>query len=345
MEYRFLGHSGLKVSLLSLGCMTFEDPSLEDQYFEIFKKCLDSGINFFDTAESYGESKSELILGKLIKRSGVKREELVISTKVFFKSMKENKPNSIGLSRKKITESIKASLNRLNLEYVDIYFCHRPDHETPLEETIRAMNWVIEQGYAFYWGTSEWSAETIEEAYGICDKLGLIKPIAEQPQYNLFVRDRFEVEYGHLFDNFRMGTTIWSPLAGGILTGKYCEEIPSESRFAKSEIRKKIFYDPFMANEVIKKQTNERIKKLKEISDSLKISLAQLAIAWTLKNKDVSTCMVGASKIGQLEESLKALDIQKLIDQNVENKIEEALGNKPNTKMNWKVWQPFPPRR
>jgi voltage-dependent potassium channel beta subunit len=350
MEYRFLGPTGLKVSTLGFGCMTFEDLSKEDTYFEIFKKCYDSGINFFDTAENYFNGNSEILLGRCLKRSGIPREELVISTKLFYSNMDflnlpKWKPNTYGLSRKHIIEGVKNSLKRLQLDYVDILFCHRYDHEVPLEEICRAMNWVIEQGWAFYWGTSEWPAEKIIEAYGICDKLGLMRPVVEQPQYNMLVRERFEVEFGELFDKYHMGSTIWSPLAAGILTGKYNEEIPQDSRAAKDPIGKAWTVDRHMGTEEQKKKLLETLKKLKEIADGLGGSLPQLALAWTLKNKDVSTCMLGATKVSQLEDNLKALELAKKLDCNILKKIEDALGNRPSTGMNWKAWQPHVPRR
>lgn len=299
MEYKFIGPTGLKVSHLSLGCMTFDDLSKEDQYFEIFKKCFDSGINFFDTAENYGNNTSEILLGKCIKRLGCPREDLVISTKLYYTNLDftNPKPNRVGLSRKHIIEGIKASLKRLQLDYVDLLFCHRPDIETPLEETCRAMNWVIEQGLAFYWGTSEWAAERITEAYGICDRLGLIKPVVEQTQYNMFVRERFEVEYANLFEKLKMGSTIWSPLARGILTGKYIEEIPKDSRAGKDARAKAWCYDPYMGTEEKKEKTVKILKGLMEIAGGVGCSLPVLALAWTLKNNDVSTCMIGANKV------------------------------------------------
>jgi len=280
--------------------MTFEDLAKEDQCFEIFKKCFDSGINFFDTAENYGNNNSEIILGKCIKRLGCQREDLVISTKLYFKDfdfLHLPKVNRIGLSRKHIIEGIKSSLKRLQLDYVDVLFCHRPDLETPLEETCRTMNWVIQQGWAFYWGTSEWSAERIAEAYGICDKLGLIRPVVEQVQYNMFVREKVEVEYANLFEKAKMGSTIWSPLAGGMLSGKYLEEIPKDSRIVENATTKAWFYDPYMGTEEKKAKTVDVLKELKEVANGLGGTLPQLAMAWVLKNNDVSTCMMGAKKV------------------------------------------------
>jgi voltage-dependent potassium channel beta subunit len=264
------------------------------------KLCLSSGINFFDNAEFYSDGIAETILGKILKRLKVPREEVVISTKIYFKSYHldtKTHPNSKGLSRKRIIEGLKLSLERLQLEYVDVVFCSRPDSETPLEETVRTMNWVIEKGWALYWGTSEWPAETIKEVYGLCDKLGLIKPIVEQVQYNMVVRERFEGEYGDLFDNYKMGSTIWAPLAGGLLTGKYVEEIPKDSRVGKIPMAKGFSYDPHMGTEEKRVKFNEKILKLKDLAKSLDCSISQLALAWTLKNKDVTVCMIGASNV------------------------------------------------
>ena len=294
MDYNNLGLSGLKVSRLGFGCLTFDDFTKEDLYVSIFNHCLSSGINFFDTAEFYTDGVSETILGRILKRLNIPREDVVISTKIFFQSYAKKTPNSLGLSRKHIIEGLKASLKRLQLEYVDVVFCSRPDEETPLEETVRAVNWVIEQGWSLYWGTSEWPGEKIKEAYGICDKLGLTRPIVEQSQYNMVVRERFEVELRDLFENSRMGSTIWAPLAGGLLTGKYVEDIPKESRVGKNPMSKWFCYDPHMGTEEKRVSFNLKIKKLKEFSEKLGCSLSQLAIAWTLKNRDVDSLHVGS---------------------------------------------------
>jgi len=297
MEYRFLGATGLKVSLFGFGNMMMREKDKEDLYFSLFKRAYELGINFFDTAEVYGDNISEEILGNLIKRLNVPREDLVISTKLYRNRWNNMNPNATGLSRKHIIEGIKNSLKRLQLDYVDILYCHRFDSETPLEETIRAMNWVIKQGWAFYWGTSEWTAEQIKEAYGICDKLGLIKPVVEQPQYNMLVRQKFEVEYGDLFDRYKMGSTIWSPMCGGVLSGKYIGGVPEDSRNQDVEM-KKFFWDPYYGPNGEKKgQLDATLKGLKEIAESLGTSLPVLALAWTLKNKDVSSCLIGASKV------------------------------------------------
>ncbi len=300
MDYHNLGLSGIKVSHLGFGCLTFDDISKEDLYVSIFNHCLSVGINFFDTAEFYTDGVSEILLGRILKRLSIPREEVVISTKIFYRSYhldREKTPNALGLSRKHIIEGLKASLKRLQLEYVDVVFCSRPDEETPLEETVRAINWVIEQGWSLHWGTSEWPAEKIKEAYGICDKLGLNRPIVEQTQYNMVVRERFEVELRDLFENCKMGSTIWAPLAGGLLTGKYVEEIPKDSRIGKNPIWKWFGYDPHMGTEEKRVNFNEKIKRLKEYAEKLGCSLSQLAIAWTLKNRDVSVCILGATNV------------------------------------------------
>ena len=218
MVYRFLGNSGLKVSVLSFGTwLTAHDAKAEQAVIECVKECYDNGINFFDTAEAYGFGVAEETLGKAIKNLETKRENLVISTKILRAGVGENDKF---LSRKHILEGLNNSLTRMDLEYVDVVFCHRPDYETPLEETCRAMHYLIEKGLAFYWGTSEWTAERVTDAVRICERLNLHKPICDQCQYNMLVRERYEKEYKPLFDKFGYGTTIWSPLAGGILSGK-----------------------------------------------------------------------------------------------------------------------------
>ena len=346
MEYRFLGNTGIKVSAISFGTMTWREKDKDELYFSIFKKCYDSGINFFDTAEGYFEGLSEEVLGRMIKRLGVPREDLVISTKLFNTSPGQKiSPNKIGLSRKHIIEGTKNSLKRLQLDYVDVLFCHRFDYETPIEEVVRAMNWVIEKGWALYWGTSEWSSEQIKEAYGICDKLGLMRPVVEQPQYNMLTRNRFEVEYADLFDKFRMGSTVWSPMCGGLLSGKYIEGIPDDTRFS-DPLAKKIFLDNYFgANGEKKDKINNTLKSMIELATKLETTLPILALAWVIKNNDVSTCMIGATKVEQVEENIKALQVYKKLTPEVEETIEKILGNSPDTSLNWKKWIPMPKRR
>ena len=348
MEYRFLGNSGLKVSVLSFGnWLTNNDPKVIETTKQIIKRCYDSGVNFFDTAEAYGKGEAERQFGEALKNLNVPREDLVISTKIFFGTVPEGKSkiNKTGTSRKHIIEGLNASLKRLQLDYVDVVLAHRYDHETPLEETCRAFNFVIEKGMAFYWGTSEWSVEQITAAMGICEKLGLIKPITEQPQYNMLVRDKLESEYVPLFDEFKLGTTVWSPLAGGLLTGKYNEIIPKESRIANLDAGTKALYDRLFFNENVYEKRRKAMKELGEIAKELGCTQAQLALAWVIYNKDVTCALMGASSVAQIEDNLKALDVYKKLTPEILERIEKALDNRPERKMNWKSWQTFPPRR
>ncbi len=270
------------------------------------KKCLDYGINFIDTAEGYGHGVAEVMLGNSIKELGLKREEIVVSTKIFFfQSGPEHiKVNNGGLSRKHIIEGLKNCLKRLQLTYVDVVFAHRPDLDTPLEETCRAFSWCIDHGLAFYWGTSEWTASRISEAVELCKKLGLHAPVVEQPQYNMLNRDRFEKEYSPLFERLGYGSTTWSPLAGGLLTGKYNEgTVPVDSRFGSSA---------FHADNVLpkyfgptkKEATLKTLNGLAEIAKELNCTQSALALAWGLANKDVSTQLLGFSRLEQIDENL-----------------------------------------
>ena len=270
------------------------------------KICFEAGVNFFDTAEIYGMGQAETIMGNAFKELNFKREEIVVSTKIFKVGPGVN---DTFLSRKHIVEAIHNSLKRLQLDYVDVVFCHRPDYETPLEETCRAMNWIIENNKAFYWGTSEWPADRISKAIEICERLNLHKPIVEQCQYNMLVRDRFENEYRRIFSESKYGTTIWSPQAGGILTGKYNEGvIPEGSRF---ENHKKLL-DPTWQKYFGEGKREGTLKKLKGLGDIAKeagFTQGQLALAWAIANGDVSTCILGFSNVSQVEENLKALEL------------------------------------
>ena len=316
MEYRYLGNSGLRVSVLSFGNWEHD----EKKTLECVKTCLNNGINFFDTAESYGLGTAEIALGKALKELNVPREKVVISTKIFRNG---TDPNDMFESRKHIIEGVKLSLKRLQLEYVDVVFCHRYDMRTPLEETCRAMNYVINKGWAFYWGTSEWRADQIERAIKICEKLNLIPPIVDQCEYSMLERNKVDNEYSDLFKMYKLGTTIWSPLKGGILTGKYLNEIPEGTRLAKLD---------FMKNRYDKEKDtiNPKIAKLKEFAEKkVGCSLAQLAVSWVIANKDVSTCILGASKASQLEENFKALEIYKKLTPELLTEIEIILDNCP----------------
>jgi voltage-dependent potassium channel beta subunit len=323
MEYRFLGRSGLKVSALSLGAwVTYGEQVGEDTALECMIAAYEAGVNFFDNAESYAQGKAETVMGNVIKKVGWKRSDLVISTKIFWGG---DGPNDKGLSRKHIIEGVNASLSRLQMEYVDLVFCHRPDIYTPIEETVWAMNSVINQGKAFYWGTSEWSARQIMEAYGIARREHLIPPLMEQPQYHMFHRQRVEAEYASLYKEIGLGTTIWSPLASGLLTGKYNDGIPEGSRLALEGyewLRER--YETEEARRQIQK-----VRELSEIAKELGFSMAQLAIAWCLKNPFVSTVITGASRAQQVRENMAALNAADKLDHEVIERIESVLDNKP----------------
>lgn len=335
MEYRYLGNSGLKVSLLSLGNFVNNDNDAFTE--EMLKFALDKGINYFDTAEIYGLGGAETTFGKALKKLQVPREKIVVSTKMFRIG---DGPNDVLCSRKHIIEGTRNSLKRLQLDYVDIIFCHRYDMHTPLEETCRAMNFLIDQGLAFYWGTSEWTACQIMEAMKICEKLNLCPPIVEQCEYNMINRERLENEYRDLFKKHKMGTTIWSPLYGGVLSGKYINETPSDSRFVKFTNK----YNMVYVNN--KKMWDDKLLKLKEIGEKkLNCTLPQLCIAWTLANPDVSTCLTGASKISQLEETVQALQLYKKIDKETMKEIEAVLGNAPIGEVDHTTLKQLPSRR
>lgn len=319
MEYRFLGKSGLKVSALSFGAwVTFHDQIADDTAYNCMKEAYDAGVNFFDNAETYAHGNAEIMMGKALKKAGWKRSDLVISTKIFWGG---KGPNDTGLSRKHIIEGADAALKRLQLEYVDLIFCHRPDPLTPIEETVRAMNHVINQGKAFYWGTSEWSAAQIMEAYQIARREHLIPPTMEQPEYNMFRRDKVEKEFLKLYDEAGLGTTTWSPLASGLLTGKYNDGIPADSRLSLPE------YDWLKSR--FTKEKIEKVKALVPIAKDLGLAMPLLGLAWCLKNPNVSTVITGASKPEQVKQNMKALDAVSKLTDDVMERIEKVLGNKP----------------
>eukprot|EP01013_Petalomonas_cantuscygni_P011965 TRINITY_DN25660_c0_g1_i1.p1 TRINITY_DN25660_c0_g1~~TRINITY_DN25660_c0_g1_i1.p1 ORF type:complete len:374 (-),score=90.77 TRINITY_DN25660_c0_g1_i1:79-1200(-) len=331
MPYRHLGRTGLRVSALGFGSwVTFKTQTDTDAAYKLMTKAFKSGVNFFDNAEGYANGDSESIMGDVIER-GVKdgvwqREDLVVTTKIFFGAVPGKPgvrgPNAMGLSRKHIVEGLTASLRRLKLSYVDVVFCHRPDPATPIEETVRAMNFAIDRGLAFYWGTSEWSAADITRAAETANRLGLVGPCCEQPQYSVLVRDRCEVEYAPLYGAYGTGLTIWSPLASGILTGKYTGgNIPEGSRLALDEykwLRDKLL-DP-------KRGLVEKADQFVAYAKSLELSPAQLAIAWTLVNPNVSTCILGATSESQLDENLAALEALPKLTPEVVAKINDLFG-------------------
>lgn len=322
MEYRRLGKSGLQVSALSLGSwLTFGKQIKDDVAEKLMITAYDKGVNFFDNAEIYARGQSEAVMGAILKKIGWERSSYVVSSKVFFGDGGK-KPNQTGLSHKHIIEGCEASLRRLQLEYVDLYFCHRPDKNTPIEETVRAMNLLIQQGKIFYWGTSEWSAQEIMEAHLAARQLGLAGPVMEQPEYNMFHRHRVEVEYNQIYKTVGMGTTIWSPLASGVLTPKYLKDTPEDTRLAMTGME-------WLKNAALTPERIEKAAHLSELAKELSVSLPKLAIAWCLSNPHVSSVILGASKVEQLEETLQAPEVLPLLTPEVVQRIEDILSNKP----------------
>ena len=349
MEYVNLGRSGLKVSRLSYGNFTNGDDEEEAQRRAnaLVKLAWDNGINFFDTAQSYDHGKAEKQMGLALKALGVPRSDYVISTKIFRGTLLEtvNKANNTGCFRKKLHEGVNRSLKSLDLDYVDVLFCHRYDEGTPTIETVQAIKDLIANGKVLYWATSTWPAVKLMEAIHICDAIGCPRPIAEQCQYNMLFREEIESNYTDFFDDYGLGTTIWSPLCSGILTGKYNEGIPEGSRLAKNPHFKAHIFDPYLGTEEKKKETVGKLNALAEIAKRLGCSQPQLALAWTLKTDDVTTCILGASKASQLEENLAALDVVDKLTPEVLKEIEEILDNRPVRRTDYRTWQPLPHRR
>lgn len=321
MNYRRLGKSGIKVSELSLGAwVTYGGQVGQDTAENCMAAAYEHGVNFFDNAEGYANGNAETVMGNVIKKLGWKRENLVVSTKIFWGG---DGPNDTGLSHKHVIEGVNNSLRRLQLDYVDLVFCHRPDRNTPIEETVRAMDQVIKSGKAFYWGTSEWSAAEVMRADGLARQYGLTPPSMEQPQYNMFEREKFEKEYAILYKELGYGTTIWSPLASGLLSGKYNDGIPAGSRATLPGYE-------WIQSSVLTPDRLEKVRQLVPIAKDLHCSMSQLALAWCLKNPNVSTVITGASKPEQVHENMKALEIVTMLTQDVMDQIELILGNNPN---------------
>ncbi|MDZ7805490.1 MAG: aldo/keto reductase [Gracilimonas sp.] len=331
MEYRFLGRSGLKVSALSFGSwVTFGEQVDTDLAYEQMKTAYDAGVNFFDNAEAYESGKSETIMGEVIKKAGWKRSDLVLSTKIFWGG---EGPNDQGLSFKHIKEGTEAALERMQTDYVDLLFCHRPDLYTPIEETVWAMNQMINEGKALYWGTSEWSADQIRKAYDFAKENHLRPPLMEQPEYNMFKRDKVEKEFSALYEDIGLGTTIWSPLASGLLTGKYNDGIPEGSRL---DLEKYSWLRKQLLETEEGKEKLRKVEKLATVSDDLGIPMPQLALIWCLKNPNVSTVITGASNVKQVEQNMKAIELVDKLDEAAMDKIEEILDNKPGSEMDWR---------
>ena len=323
MEYRRLGKSGLKVSALSFGSwVTFSFQVDDGAAGELMKVAYDAGVNFFDNAEAYAAGESERIMGRVLKEMGWGRDTYCVSSKVYWGGQL---PTQRGLSRKHVHDACHAALQRLQVDYLDLYFCHRPDLETPIEETVQAMGDLIRQGKVLYWGTSEWSADQIAEAAGIARALGVPGPTMEQPQYNMLTRDKVEREFHRLYETVGLGTTIWSPLASGILTGKYADGIPDDSRMALPDyqwLRERLESPEGQADV-------RKARELQAVASDLGTSMAELAVAWCLLNPNVSTVILGASRASQLEQNLAALDLVPKLTGDVVERIEGILQNKP----------------
>ena len=323
MQYRHLGRSGLQVSALSFGAwVTFAQQYGEDLAFDCMKAAYDAGVNFFDNAEAYAQGQAEVVMGNVIRRAGWKRSDLVVSTKVFWGG---DGPNDTGLSRKHVIEGANAALARMQLDYVDLIFCHRPDIYTPIEEAVRAMSYLVNSGKAFYWGTSEWSAADIMEAYQIARREHLVPPTMEQPQYHMLHRERVEKEYARLYQEIGLGTTIWSPLASGLLTGKYNDGIVEGTRMSLAGyewLRKNLESPQGQANLA-------KARQLAPLAAELGCTQSQLAIAWCLKNPNVSTVITGASRPEQVVENMAALAVVEKLTPEMMNRIEGILDNKP----------------
>ena len=316
MKYRKLGKSGLKLSELSFGSWVTFNKQVDSKLAEqMFGTCLDAGVNFFDNAEGYERGMSEVVMGQALKSLDKSRDSYCVSSKVFFGSHDNPTPTQMGLSRKHVTEACHQALQRLQVDYLDLYFCHRADPETPIGETVWAMHNLITQGKILYWGTSEWTAQEIDKAYKFAAENNLTPPTMEQPQYNLLDRKRFEVEYDSIFKEHMMGATTWSPLASGALTGKYLKGIPDGSRASLEgyEWLKKGMIDSDRGQDRMK-----RVASYIKIAEDYNLSPSKLAIAWCLLNQNVSTVILGASNIEQLKDNLSSLDcLEALEDKNL----------------------------
>jgi voltage-dependent potassium channel beta subunit len=318
MEYRRLGRAGLRVSVLSFGSwVTFANKNQIEsaqQAAECLQAAKDAGVNFFDNAEAYSAGESERVMGDAIRELGWQRHEYIVSTKLFWGINDQiNMRNT--LNRKYLMQAIDGSLGRFGLDFVDLVYCHRPDSRTPIEETVYAMSDMISQGKALYWGTSEWSADEIRAAWLIADRHHLHKPIVEQPEYNILHRERVEKEYKRLYEDIGLGTTIWSPLASGLLTGKYLNGVPAGSRATLPGYE-------WLKGLLTDEGRNKKVAELKVIADELGVSLAQLSLAWCVKNPNVSTVITGASSADQVRENMTSLDVVPLLTKEVMDRID-----------------------
>jgi voltage-dependent potassium channel beta subunit len=331
MQYRRLGHSGLKLSAFSLGSwVTFANQVELDSAKSLIKTAFDAGINFFDNAEAYENGQSEEVMGRALEALKLPRDEFCVSSKVYWGG---EKPIQRGLSAKHVTDACHAALRRLRVDYLDLYYCHRPDEDTPIEETVRAMHNLIAQGKVIYWGTSEWSAQQIMEAYSVARQFNLTPPRMEQPQYNLFERERVEGDFRRLYSQIGLGTTVFSPLASGVLTGKYNDGLENEGRLNLPgyEWLKEIYESE------TGRQRLEKTRQLTTLAGELGAPVHHLALAWCLKNPNVSSVILGASRLEQLQDNLKALDVVDRLDDEVMARIEAIVDNRPPAPVDWKA--------
>ncbi|MEN9700563.1 MAG: hypothetical protein RLZZ301_1761 [Bacteroidota bacterium] len=322
MHYNNLGKSGLQISRLALGSwLTFGKQISDETAADLMELAYENGINFFDNAEIYARGKSEEVMGAILKKKGWSRDSYIVSSKAFFGNGGQL-PTQKGLSRKHLVEACEQALQRFGLDYLDLYYCHRPDKQTPIEETVWTMHQLIMQGKILYWGTSEWSAQEIMEAHLFARQNHLIGPVVEQPEYNMFVREKIENEFLQVYKTVGLGTTVWSPLASGILSGKYNEQFPDGTRLGMDGLE-------WLKERNLTLERIEAVKQLTKLAQELGLSLPVMSLAWCLKNPNVSTVILGASKVVQLQENLKALDAQLLLTPEVIERIEIILGNKP----------------
>ena len=322
MEYKNLGKSGLKVSRLSLGSwLTFGKQIENNIASDLMDLAYDKGVNFFDNAEIYARGESERVMGEILSKRDWQRDSYIVSSKAFFGRGGEL-PTQKGLSRKHLVEACEAALQRMKLDYLDLYYCHRPDKETPISETVWTMHNLIQQGKILYWGTSEWSAQEIMEAHMVAERYNLIGPTMEQPQYNMLHRDKVEVEFDQIYKTVELGTTIWSSLGSGILTGKYNEGMAEKTRLSMDGME-------WLKDKSLVEENLEKVRKLTGLAKEIGTTMPKLAIAWCLKNENVSTAILGASKVSQLEETLTAIDDVQLLTAEVMEKVNGILDNEP----------------
>jgi voltage-dependent potassium channel beta subunit len=322
MEYRRLGRSGLQVSALSFGSWLTFGKQIDDATAErLMITAYEHGVNFFDNAEIYARGQSEIVMGGILKKMSWERSSWLVSSKAFFGDGGKL-PNQTGLSRKHLIEACHAALRRLQVDYLDLYYCHRPDKNTPIEETVWTMNHLIAQGKILYWGTSEWSAQEIMAAHMVARENRLIGPVMEQPQYNMFHRHKMEVEYDQIFKTVGLGTTIWSPLASGVLTPKYLDKIPDGTRLTMEGLA-------WLRERSLTPERLDKVHALHKLAQEINISLPVMALAWCLKNPNVTTVILGASREEQLRENLTSIEAQQLLTPEVMDRIELILDNKP----------------